>query len=101
MEIKGTEAYINSQAIVKDLEAKKGGFSAKRESVDDESLLDIAEVCFLRIADVLIKRGQTVREAFKKYSIPEVVGERNAVLDLLSPPNFFKALVLELGILEF
>ena len=36
----------------------------KRDSVDDEQLLDIAEVCFLRIADVLIKKGQTVREAF-------------------------------------
>lgn len=64
VEIRGKDAYINSLAIAKDLEAKKGGFQAKRESVDDEQLLDIAEVCFLRIADVLIRKGQTVREAF-------------------------------------
>lgn len=64
VEIKGANVYINSQALVRDLDPKKGGLQGKRDSVDDEQLLDIAEVCFLRIADVLIKKGQTVREAF-------------------------------------
>jgi hypothetical protein len=64
VEIKGANVYINSQALVRDLDPKKDGLQGKRDSVDDEQLLDIAEVCFLRIADVLIKKGQTVREAF-------------------------------------
>jgi hypothetical protein len=48
-------------------------------------MLDIAELQFIKIADVLIKKMTTVREAFIKYSIPEVLPESKAVIDLLSP----------------
>lgn len=56
-----------------------------RKSVDEEQMLDIAELQFIKIADVLIKKMTTVREAFIKYSIPEVLPESKAVIDLLSP----------------
>ncbi len=48
-------------------------------------MLDIAELQFIKIADVLIKKVTTVREAFLKYSIPEVLPESKAVIDLLTP----------------
>jgi hypothetical protein len=36
-------------------------------------MLDIAEACFIRIADELIRHGVTVRESFGRYSIPEMI----------------------------
>jgi hypothetical protein len=64
-------------------------------------MLDIAEVCFVRMADILIKQGVTVREAFAKYSIPEMLPESKTVLELLVPEAFFEACRVELKIKEF
>lgn len=64
-------------------------------------MLDIAEMCFVRIADVLIKQGLTVREAFGKYAIPEMLPESKTVLELLIPEAFFEALRAELKMKEF
>ena len=59
-------------------------------------MLDIAEMCFVRMADVLIKHGQTVREAFGKYAVPEMLPESKTVLELLVPEAFFEAAKTEL-----
>lgn len=64
-------------------------------------MLDIAEMCFVRMADVLIKLGQTVREAFGKYSIPEMLPESKTVLELLVPEAFFECAKQELRLKEF
>jgi len=39
--------------------------------IDEEEMLDIAEKCFLRIAEAIIAKGITVREAFKKFIMKE------------------------------
>lgn len=63
-------------------------------------MLDIAEACFIQMADVLIKRGVTVKEAFGKYAIPEMIPESKTVLELLMPEAFFEAIKLELNLRE-
>ena len=37
-------------------------------------MLDIAEMCFIRMADIFIKQMMTVREAFSKYAVPLPLG---------------------------
>ena len=61
-------------------------------------MLDIAEMQFIKIADILIKQVITVRECFTKYSVPETLPESKAQLDLLPPSQFLKALEVELGV---
>jgi hypothetical protein len=43
----------------------------------------------------------TVREAFGKYAIPEMLPESKTVLELLIPEAFFEALRAELKMKEF
>jgi len=69
--------------------------------VDEEQMLDIAELCFVKIAEVLIKEGITVREAFSKYAMHEMLPETKAVIELLIPEAFFEALKAELKLGEF
>ena len=47
--------------------------SNKEEAyIDEDEMLDIAEKCFMRIADAIIAKNITVREAFKKHISKEV-----------------------------
>lgn len=48
------------------------------------------------MADVLIKHGVTVKEAFGKYAILEMMPESQSVLELLMPEAFFEAIKVEL-----
>lgn len=63
-------------------------------------MLDIAEMCFIRMADIFIKQMMTVREAFSKYAVPETLPESKAMLELLPPNAFLEAIKIELGIKE-
>jgi len=63
-------------------------------------MLDIAEMCFVRMAEILLKQGTTVREAFSKYAVPEVLPESKTVLEMLLPSTFFEAVRAELRIKE-
>lgn len=56
---------------------------------DEERMLDIAEQCFMRIADLLHMNQKTVRQAFLKYSQPELFKD-GSVLELLSPRGFLE-----------
>jgi hypothetical protein len=47
-------------------EGKKEG-----KYMDEEEMLDVAEHCFIKMAESLIDRGRTARSIFTKYSIPE------------------------------
>jgi hypothetical protein len=38
---------------------------------EEEEMLDIAEHCFIKIAEIMIEQNKTVRGVFAKYSIPE------------------------------
>jgi len=63
-------------------------------------MLDIAEMCFVRMAEVFLKQGCTVREIFTKYAVPEMLPESKTVLELLIPSAFFEAVRTELKIKE-
>jgi len=59
-------------------------------------MLDIAEGCFIRMAETLIVKGRTVRAIFTKYSVPELFPDRT-ILELLSPMGFLEG-VKDLGL---
>jgi hypothetical protein len=75
------------------------------EYIDEEEMLDIAEKCFLRIAEAIVAKGFTVREAFKKHIKKEIAALTNdskhqEELELISPMGFLEA-VKSLGISDF
>lgn len=39
--------------------------------MDEEEMLDIAEHCFIRVAEMLLDKNITTRSVFTKYSVPE------------------------------
>lgn len=61
-------------------------------------MLDIAEMCFVKMAELLIKKGLTVRDAFGKYSTSDILPESKTVLELVMPSQFLEAIKVELGI---
>ena len=56
---------------------------------DEERMLDIAEQCFMRIADFLHLIQRTVRQVFLRYSQPEHFKD-GTVLELMSPRGFLE-----------
>ena len=71
------------------------GDEEEEEVIDEEEMLDIAEKCFVRIAESIISRGQSVREAFRKHIVME------AGQELLSPMGFLEGVkALGVGDLE-
>jgi hypothetical protein len=65
--------------------------------IDEEEMLDIAERCFVKIAEAILEAGLTVRQAFNPYIIREdFEGE---ALELLSPIGFLEG-VKELGVVD-
>lgn len=61
-------------------------------------MLDIAEICFVKMAELLIKKGMTVRDAFGKYASSDLPPESKTVLELITPQRFLEAIRVELGI---
>lgn len=45
--------------------------SEEEDYMDEEQMLDIAEQCFVRIAEAIIQRGASVRQAFAAYILRE------------------------------
>ena len=62
-------------------------------------MLDIAESCFVSIADAIIQSNKSVRESFKNYIIKEEFDE-GQFIELLSPVGFLEG-IKELGITDF
>ena len=58
-------------------------------------MLDTAEQCFMRIADLLYAKQRTVRQGFLKFSDPKPFKDGN-VLDLMTPRGFMEA-IKEIG----
>lgn len=88
-EIQGTEeVYVNTVHLQEDLAIEGTTEKQRRKSIDEEQMLDIAEMCFVKIADQLIKMGITVKEAFARFAIPEVIPETKQLLELLVPEAF-------------
>eukprot|EP00347_Sterkiella_histriomuscorum_P007882 403347201 len=69
------------------------------EQLDEEQMLDIAESCFVSIADAIIQSNKSVRESFKNYIIKEEFDE-GQFIELLSPVGFLEG-IKELGITDF
>jgi hypothetical protein len=61
-------------------------------------MLDIAEKCFVRIADAIIAKATTVRKAFASFIITEDL--EGDIIELLSPIGFLEG-IKDLGIVEF
>lgn len=59
-------------------------------------MLDVAEHCFIRIAELMIKKNQSVRSIFTQFAIPEQFPD-GTLLELLSPIAFLEG-VKELGL---
>ena len=52
----------------------------------------------MKMAELLIKKGLTVRDAFGKYSTSDILPESKTVLELVMPSQFLEAIKVELGI---
>jgi len=65
------------------------------EKADEEKMLDVAEQCFMRIADLLHQQQKTVKQAFLRFSEPEPFKD-GTVLELMSPRAFLEG-VREVG----
>lgn len=59
--------------------------------MDEEEMLDVAEHCFIRLAESMIEKNRTVRGIFTQYSIPEQFPD-GTILELLSPIAFLEGL---------
>lgn len=60
-------------------------------------MLDIAESCFVRLAEALLSKDLSIKQAFAQYLVREDLEDE--VLELLSPIGFLEGLK-ELGITE-
>lgn len=63
--------------------------------MDEEEMLDVAEHCFIRLAENMIDKNRSVRGVFTKFSVPEQFPD-GTVLELMSPIAFLEG-VKELG----
>jgi dsDNA-binding SOS-regulon protein len=73
------------------------GESPKKEAdayIEEDEMLDIAEKCFMRIADAIISKEISVRDAFKKHITKEVAqtaqGEDQEEIELITPMGFLE-----------
>jgi dsDNA-binding SOS-regulon protein len=71
--------------------------SPKKEAdayIEEDEMLDIAEKCFMRIADAIIAKEISVRDAFKKHITKEVAqtahGEDQEEIELITPMGFLE-----------
>lgn len=60
-------------------------------------MLDVAEQCFIRIAQGIINKGCNVRTAFANFIIKENI--EGTALELLSPIGFLEG-IKEIGIMD-
>ena len=65
--------------------------------IDEEEMLDIAQRCFVRIADAILNSGISVRQAFSPFIIREEF--EGDALELLSPIGFLEG-VKEIGVTD-
>ena len=75
---------------------RDGTFGKKKSTMDEEQMLDVAEACFIRMSELMLTRGRTVRGIFTKYSVPEMFPDRT-ILELLNPISFLEG-VREAGL---
>ena len=103
-EIKPEDKMVSSDGVLtpKDKEISAGKspipLDRRRSSAEDERMLDVAEGCFIRLSELLMDAGRTVRGIFTKFSQPEIFPDQT-VLELLSPMSFLAG-VRESGFMD-
>lgn len=58
-------------------------------------MLDVAEHCFIRMAEILLEKNKTARQVFTPFSIPEQFPD-GTILELMTPIAFLEG-VKEVG----
>ena len=66
-----TSANKSKQSIKKTEEDTEKKEPEEGKLINEEEMLDIAEHCFIKIAECMIEKNKSVRTIFTKYSIPE------------------------------
>ena len=65
--------------------------------------MDVAEKCFMRVAEALLEHSLSVREAFKQYVMAEEIEnteeEQSEVIELLSPVGFLEG-IKDMGVTD-
>lgn len=92
--------FINTKELKDDLangdkKSNKNKSELKRP-INEEQMLDIAELCFMQMSEIMIKQGRTVRDVFGKYAVPDLMPDQKTMLELLSPSAFIEACKEEL-----
>jgi hypothetical protein len=96
----------NGEVVTSGKKEEKLVNSNKDEAyIEEDEMLDIAEKCFMRIADAIIAKNITVRQAFKKHISKEVAqtegsdGGAEEEIELITPMGFLEG-VKQLGITD-
>lgn len=85
-------ASASADGMMKSRLLATGGSEIDDEKhAEEERMLDIAEQCFMRIADLLHIIQKTVRAVFLRYSQPENFKD-GSVLELMSPRGFLEGI---------
>lgn len=100
VKLEGCDVFVNTVLVQEELAQLQQQKATRKPSLSDEQMLDVAEVCFVRIAEILSKHGITVREVFQKYAVTEMLPESKTVLELIVPAAFLEAIRNDLGLRE-
>ena len=87
----GSDSEIRRMMMRAGIQTKSSSLSGGNPKVDEEHMLDIAEAIFIKMADLMSKKGRSVRGIFTKYSVPEIFPDRT-ILELLSPAGFLEGI---------
>jgi hypothetical protein len=75
-----------------DKKPKKEGEEEKKEEESpeaEEDMLDVAENCFIKIAELMITKSLTIRQIFAPFSVPEQFPD-GSIIELLTPISFLE-----------
>jgi hypothetical protein len=87
----GGSASADGGMMKSRLLATGGSDMDEEKHAEEERMLDIAEQCFMRIADLLHIIQKTVRAVFLRYSQPENFKD-GSILELMSPRGFLEGI---------
>ena len=87
----GSDSEIRRIMLRAGIQSKSASRSGAKSKIDEEHMLDIAEAIFIKMSDLMLKKGRTVRGIFTKDSVPEIFPDRT-ILELLSPAAFLEGI---------
>lgn len=78
---------VEKTADLMQIEEKKEG--AVPDGEEEEDMLDVAESCFIRMAQLMLQKQLTIRQVFAPLAIPEQFPD-GTVIELLTPIGFLE-----------